>query len=244
MKHLIVWAFHDALSFVWNGRRYVPDWEAIGAISTAAAAIIALAAVWYSIIAIERQLRHQSDLEAKKLEEGLLLRLMDVVQSPVDAARDTVTDIVLWRHKEDAMEHPEAVMEFAQRASEAYRAFATASATTLAVLRRSRRRRFRRGTTDEALTQYEDLVRRTLDSNAALLKYIGGDWTQLDLVEFEKKVGADAFSASDLLRRVTAELLARMYSDGREWVPFRFAQKATERTGAIGFDFVDDDMGR
>lgn len=242
MKQAIVWLLHDALSIEVHGIRYVPDWNAVEAIGTVTTAVIGVAAIWYSIKMLHRQLRHQTDNEAKKLEEQLLLRVMELADTPYEASKEYVADIVLWRLTDGPRKNPEFLSQAARKSLESHRLLSTATASALSVLRRSRPRRFPRGIRDHALEQYDDLVQKLLAANAQMLQYSARDWTKLDLPAFENEVGANAFEISNALRRVTADLLARMYSDAPEWIPFQFAQRTTtpDSTGRIAFDFADD----
>lgn len=241
VKRAIVWLLTDALTLEIDGVRYVPDWAAIEAVATAAAAGIGLAAIWYSFQALRRQLRHQTETEAKKLEEQLLVRVMDLAQTPYNASLEFIADVVTWRHTGGPAKHPEFLSNAGRKAIEAHRLLSTATASALSVLRRSRPRRFPRGTTDEALARYDDLVQRVLDANGRMLEYSAEDFAKVDVEQFQKGVGADAADMANLLRRVTAEVLARMYSDAPEWLPFQFAISDTpNEDGLIAAVFLDD----
>src|ERR1044072_4474292 len=89
MKDLIRWLFEDAFVVTVNGRRYVPDWDAIGAIASALAFVAAVAAIYYSVRLVHRQIAEQDTqergrierdriLELKRVEEGYLTRIFDV----------------------------------------------------------------------------------------------------------------------------------------------------------------------
>lgn len=239
MKRLLVWIFREALAVEVDGVRYVPDWEAIAAVATAAAAMIGLVAIWYSVQSLRRQLRHQTELEAKKLEERLLLRVIDLVQVPYDASKEFIADIVTWRLSGGPARNPEFLSVAARKAVDVHRSFSSATAVALSVLRRSRPRRFPRGTTDVALNSYDDLVQRAIRANGCMLEYCARDFATLDLDEFERTSGSEAFSVADLLRRVTGDLLARMYASGPEWAPLHFEQ-VSQAGSRVGFNFADD----
>jgi len=66
------------------------DWGAVGAIASAAAAAIGLIAIWYSLVAVGRQLSYQSHLQAKQFEQQLLLRVIELVNLPYNAAHDFI----------------------------------------------------------------------------------------------------------------------------------------------------------
>src|SRR5207244_244609 len=126
-----------------------------------------------------------------------------------EAAKDFVADIITWRLSGGPTKDPEFFAVAARKLLEADRQFSTATATALGVLRRSRPRRFRRGTQDHALRAYDDLIQRTLTANGRMMEYVRVDIAQFSLRAFEDSVGAQAFEFSNLLRRVTGELLAR-----------------------------------
>lgn len=238
---MVVWLLNDALAFELDGIRWVPDWAAIEAVATTAAAAIGLTAIWYSIEALRRQLRHQSETEAKKLEEQLLVRVMDLAQVPYNASLEFVADIVTWRHTGGLARNPEFLSQAGRRAIEFHRQLSSATASALAVLRRSRPRRFPRGTKDDALERYDDLIQAVVEANGAMLEYSAADYEKLDLEQFQNGVGAEAVEMANLLRRVTAEMLARMYSDAPEWTPFRFAvSEGPNEDGLMSAVFDDD----
>ena len=107
-------------------------------------------------------------------------------------------------------------------------------------MRRSRRRRFPRGTRDIALERYDDLIQRVLAADARMLQYCDSNWSSADLT-FQGAVGSDAFDISNLLRRLTGEMLARMYADEREWLPFEFVQVVQDaESGRVGSMFADE----
>lgn len=241
MKRFLVWFFTDALSVEVDGAKYVPDWNAIGAVAGAAAAAIGLLAIWYSIFALRRQLRHQSELEAKQLEQQLLVHVMELAQTPYEASKAHVADVMTWRESSGPTRSPEFLSQAAMKATDGHRLLSTATASALSVLRRSRPRRFPKGTRDRALEQYDDLIQKTLEANGAMLKYGAGAYSMFSLESFQSQVGSEAFQFSNLLRRVTGEMLARMYSDDPEWVPLQF-RRLVDESGAklAAFDFVDD----
>jgi hypothetical protein len=221
--------------------RYVPDWVAIGAVCTAAVVVVSAAGVWYSIRAVRQQLRHQRNLEAKHLEQELLLRVLDLVALPYYSALDFVTDVTLSQLPGGPSQSPEFMTQAARKPLEAYRKLSAATASLLSVLRRSRPRRFPRQTHDQALEQYDDLVERVNASNAKLLNYVASGWAEVNLTSFQEAGGSEAFEMSNVFRRITGDLLARMYSDEHEWLPFQFErQPEKDANGLEAVDFVDD----
>lgn len=241
MKRFFVWLFTDALSVEVDGVRYVVDWTAVGAVAGAVAAAVGLAAIWYSIHALRRQLRHQSELEAKQLEQNLLIRVIDLAQVPYDGSHDFIADAIAWRLYGGPARNPEFLAQAARKAVEAHRQLSTATASALSVLRRSRPRRFPRGVQDRALEQYDDLIQKVVAENGRMLQYSAGDFNQFDMAQFQETVGSDAFDIANALRRATGELLTRMYSEDDEWQPFTFREVEVDAaTGRVGFDFFDD----
>jgi len=246
MKHFLVWRLTDVLSVSGGLLHYVPDWDAIGAMASAGAVVIGLAAIWYSIRILRVQLRHQTELEAKHLEQELLLRVMDLAEAPYDATKLFVADIASWRLSGGPSKNPDFFFVAGKTLMEGHRRLSTATSAALHVLRRSRPRRFPRGTTDHAFERYHQLIQKVLKSNAQLLQYTSRDISQLDVIGFQKEVGSDAFQIADLLRRFTGELIARMYSDDPEWEPIEYQQVGEPNVdGAIPFDFADQEpLGR
>ena len=241
MKRFLVWLLTDAVSIQIGHLRYVPDWDAIGAMAAAAAAIIGLLAIWYSVRAVGWQLRHQNELDAKHLEQELLLRIMDLAEVPYNASLDHLSDIITWRLSGGPGKNPQFLAEAARKVLEAHRQLSTATASAGAVLRRSRKRRFPRGTHDRALEQYEDLIQKVTAVNGRMLAYASGDWAKFDLTEFQNTVGSESSQISNVLRRVTAEMLARMYADEHEWLPFQFVRlPQADADGLQAFAFADD----
>lgn len=237
----LVWLFTEAISVEVDGVRYIPDWNAIGAVAGAVAAAIGLLAIWYSICALRRQLRHQSELEMKQLEQELLIKIMNLADVPYNGSHEALADLVLWRESGGPAKNPGFLVEAGRRALQAHRSFSTATATALAVLRRSRRRRFSPGTKDLALEKYDELVQMAHTANGKLLEYAAGDFTKFDLGAFQTSVGSNAFDAANLLRRITGELLARLYADDPEWLPFEFVRRSDVEgmDGRIAMDFAD-----
>lgn len=240
MKRFLVWLLTDALSVNVGRFHYVPDWGAIGAMASSGAVVIGLAAIWYSIRILRVQLRHQTELEAKHLEQELLLRVMDLAEAPYEATKLFVADIASWRLSGGPSKNPEFFFAAGKTLTEGHRRLHTATSAALHVLRRSRPRRFPRGTTDHAFERYYQLIQKVLESNARLLQYTSRDISQLDVMGFQKEVGFDAFQMADLLRRFTGELLARMYSDDPEWESIEYKQVGEPSAdGTIPFDFAD-----
>jgi hypothetical protein len=241
VKRFLVWVFTDALSVHVGATTYVPDWNAVAAIAGAVTALIGLAAVWYSIRALRYQLRHQTELEAKQLERELLLRVMDLAQVPYEASKSHVVDIMTWSFGGGPTKNPAFFSAASARVSEEHRKLSTATAAVLHVVRRSRLRRFPRGTKDHAFERYYELVQRTLAANAQMLLYGTRNPSEFDIVAFDRNEGAGGFSVADLLRRFTGELLARMYSLDQEWAPIVFAAVGPPNTdGHVPLNFVDD----
>jgi hypothetical protein len=163
---------------------------------------------------------------------------MDVADAPYEASKMFVADIVIWQG--GPQRNPEFFVAASKIVLEAHHRLSTATSTVLHVLRRSRPRRFPRGTIDQAFNTYYDLVQRVLQTNARLIEYMSGDIAKFQIAQFEKDVGSDAFQMSDLLRRYTGELLARMFSDDNEWSPINYGQSGEARPdGALPFDFMD-----
>lgn len=240
MRRFFVWLFTDALSVRVDGTTYTPDWNAIAAVSGAVAAVVGLGAVWYSIRALRRQLRHQAELEAKQLERDLLLRVLDLAQVPYEGSKEHVADIMAWSFSGGTTKRPEFLTAASTRVREEHRKLSTATAAVIHVVRRSRLRRFPRGTNDVAFEGYYDLIQQTLAANAKMLEYGCRNPAHISLEEFERHVGADGFGMADLLRRYTGELLARMYATDPEWSPITFAPAGPPLAdGHIPMDFAD-----
>lgn len=238
MKAFFVWLLTDAMSIELDGTRYVPDWEAIAALAAAAAVTIGLFGIWYSIHSLRRQFRHQTELEAKQVEQGLLLRVMDRVEVPYRASRQYVADVMTWHHSGGSVHNLSFFAERTRAVVDAHGDLSSATASALAVLRRSRLRRFPRGTSDEAMSRYQTLIDNVIRANAEMLTYATRDVAAYDLVDFQNHSGALAFEFANILRRVSAELIARMYADEPEWSPLKFEWKNVG--DAEGFDFADD----
>lgn len=239
MKRFLVWFLTDALSVDVGRFHYVPDWDAIGAIASSGAVVIGLVAIWYSIRILRVQLRHQTELEAKHLEQELLLRVMDLAEAPYEATKLFVADIVIWRFSGGPSKNPDFFLAAGKTLTEEHRRLSTATSAVLHVLRRSRPRRFSQGTADHAFEDYYQLIQKVLESNARMLQYASGDIAQFDVMAFQNEVGADAFQLALLLRRFTGELLARMYSNDPEWPPIEYKQVGEpSANGAIPFDFA------
>jgi hypothetical protein len=241
MKRLLVWLFSDALSVRLGDAIYTPDWNAIAAVSAAAATLVGIGAVWYSIRALRRQLRHQTELEAKQLERDLLLRVLDLAQSPYEGSKAHVIDIMTWSFSGGAVKSPEFLSVANARVREEHRKLSTATAAVVHVVRRSRLRRFPPGTKDAAFEGYYELIQRTLIANAKMLEYGCRNPAEINIQAFEQQEGRDGFAMADLLRRYTGEVLARMYSDDAEWAPIIFAPIGPPSPdGHIPLDFADE----
>jgi len=240
VKRFLVWLFTDALSVRVGSVRYVPDWVAIGAVLTALLVVVSVVGIWYAMRAGRQERRHQRDMEAKHVEKELLVRVMDQANMPYESAMDFLYDIVA-ANMNDATKTHQVAIDGIRKAREVHRQFSTATASLMNVLRRSRPRRFPRKTRDQALEHYDDLVQKAVAVNGRLLRYITAcDWSKIDVEELQREGGGEAFEMGDILRRVTADLLARMYSDEHEWIPFRFEGKPEDGDGRVAFDFVDD----
>jgi hypothetical protein len=241
MKQLLVWLFSDALSVRIGGVTYTPDWNAIAAVSAAAATLVGVGAVWYSIRALGRQLRHQTELEAKQLERDLLLRVLDLAQLPYEGSKEHVVDIMTWWFSGGATKNPEFLSVANARVREEHRKLSTATAAVIHVVRRSRLRRFPRGTKDGAFEGYYELIQRTLTANAKMLEYGCRNLADINIETFEKREGANGFAMADLLRRYTGEILARMYSVEPEWTPIVFAPVGPPTAdGHVPMDFAEN----
>lgn len=241
MKRSFSRLFTNLWSVDVDGITYVPDWNAIAALAGSAAALIGLAAIWYSIRALRYQLRHQAELEAKQLERDLLLRVLDLAQVPYEASKAHVADIMTWQMTSELTRNPQLFSIAAAKVADQHRQLSTATAAVLHVVRRSRLRRFPRGTEDHAFRSYYDLILEALAANGKMLLYGTRHTSKFDLATFEKEAGSDGFAMADLLRRLTGELLARMYSLDSEWAPVKFTVTGPPRSdGHIPLDFVDD----
>jgi hypothetical protein len=67
---------------------YQIDWNAVAALGTAVAVIVAL---WQGLAGkaqVTRQLRHQNDLERRRIEEEYLRRVLDVLHDPLHSAQN------------------------------------------------------------------------------------------------------------------------------------------------------------
>jgi hypothetical protein len=218
---------------------YVPDWNAIAALAGMGGTLTGLVALIYSVRTLRRQLTHQAELEAKRLEQELLMPVMDLARTPHDAAQAFIMEIVASYGSSRAID-PDRYFAALNHIRLEYRRLSMATAAAIHVLRRSRPRRFPRGVKDRAFEAFVDLIHHTLDVNSRLLQYCGSDVTKFDPAQFERDVGDETLGVADRLRRFTGELLARMYGEEPEWLPIEYGQVGPPNAaGLVPHDFID-----
>ncbi len=87
-----------------------------------------------------------------------------------------------WWFGGGGTKNPDFISVASARAREKHRKLSTATAAVLHVVRRSRLRRFPRGTKDHAFEGYYELVQRTLVANAQMLLYGTRNPSEFDIL--------------------------------------------------------------
>lgn len=180
------------------------DWTAVGTIA-------AIAAVAVTLYTFAIQLRQQNLLAAKKVEEDYLRQVLAVSDRVHDAFRAYVE-----RGATDVIHRGGAAHIVGPSLSEVVREYRRTLLLSLHVVREMRKRRFPRAMrNDEALADADRLAHDSMTKYEELARRLSEHPNQINGRDLEQLDGA--YVADFMLRVPVSELIARMYTDKKEW---------------------------
>lgn len=106
MRKLLAWLLYDAWSFTHNGWTYRLDWDAVAAVASGLAMIVAVVAIAYSVRLVQRQLAHQSTLEAKAAERSVLAGILEALRQRYETVREFGTRLETELETADVVTQP------------------------------------------------------------------------------------------------------------------------------------------
>jgi len=217
------WLFERAFVVTIHGKRYVLDWDAIGAIASTLAFLSAVAAIFYSVKLVQRQLQEQQALEharvererileLKRLEQAYLTRIFDVADRPYHRLQELAIRILAAHLGKQSGLTPETM----NAPIEASREYAATASAMLNILKASRRYRFPVGVEDAVFDRYENLTNAVVENNSSLVKFVI-EHPQAAQQILEKSDAQAVFSMNQALKACTGKLIALMFSGRDEW---------------------------
>lgn len=183
----------------------------------AAAAVIGIVA---SLIAVWRQLRHQADLETKKLEQEYLRELLSVIDKPLDLALSNVMEVDYIRASEPRLlvtaeslhkSRPHLMTDWRN----AYQTFTNTASTLTTVLPACRRQRGIDKYSDTLYKRLYDPLIKLVEAYEQLGKTYGNTATLINLNIDHFLADPHQREANDLIIRVRkfgSDLLADLYA--------------------------------
>lgn len=223
MNTFIRWLFENAFGVTVHGKRYVLNWEAIGAIASTLAFLSAIAAIYYSVRLVQKQLREQEALERARVERERILELKRFEQEQLTRVFD-VADRTYHRLQELAVRmlatrmgrQGGLTLETATAAAEANREYAATTAAIVNILKASRAYRFPTGVDDVVFKRYEKLTNAVVKNNSTLVKAVMENPDAAP--QLMQSSEADAiFSLNQILKSCTGKLIALMFARENEW---------------------------
>jgi hypothetical protein len=189
------------------------DWTAVAAIANVFLAFVAvcgLFAAWrqmqHQVVLLNEQLRHQNELEMKRIEQHYLDRLLDVIDVVTNASLDFVSRVGMAN-----LSNAPATEIFgnAEDLQLAVRKL-TGAAAARNIIRASRERRLT-GRHDIAFEEFEGYLNAALTSNMKLAGILVDNVMEATSEKLETLVDEPSF-ANLRLRGATAALIANMFS--------------------------------
>ena len=199
------------------------DWTAFDAVGNFLAAASAVAAIYFSVRLVGRQILHQDNLEAarmererilelKRLEESYLTRIFDVADAPYHATFDFAARLEaarMGRQTAFTIENVTAPLA-------ASRELSGTTSAILHVLRASRRHRFPTGTQDLVFDKYESLVQTVIHDTTAMVKHVCEN-PRSDFSVMQSDAVQIVFGEAQLLKASTGKLIALLHGRTTEW---------------------------